>query len=211
MNEAVKTQSYYICAGRFKKRHEANKKKYIVNNMNKNDYYVDLNNVDIRSDFSSFLKNKELSINISKKNQAIFGVFLCAIIMKFQALKRSGKLKEQENFEFWYTGFDTKKDIGISYYMRKKCIKIGVELGLWTCEAKHNPQFKGGINKLDHFLLNWDNIYYFNMRIAVIEHLSLLEKQSFGLTKLEEQSFDPMASLTNYNVNFNAKSWQYKN
>jgi hypothetical protein len=90
-----------------------------------------------------------------------FSAFLSALFTKYQSLCLSKKFKSKKNFEFWYTEFDTKRDIGISYYMRKKCIKIGVELGLWKCEAKYNKDFPGIINKTDHFLIDWENVARF--------------------------------------------------
>lgn len=95
---------------------------------------------------------------LCRKYGLSFSAFFGAIVTKYQALSMSTKFRNQKNFEFWYTGYDTQQDIGMSYYMRKKCIRIGVELQLWTCETKHNPAFKGSCNMLDHFLLNWGNI-----------------------------------------------------
>ncbi|MGE4515683.1 MAG: hypothetical protein AB7D96_02315 [Arcobacteraceae bacterium] len=123
--------------------------------------FVKKNNISQPTDFLANGNFKILNQLVTQKYGLTFSAFLSALFTKYQSLSLSKKFSGKKNFEFWYTEFDTKRDLGISYYMRKKCIKIGVELGLWTCEAKYNKEFPGIINKTDHFLIDWENVARF--------------------------------------------------
>ncbi|RLA82966.1 MAG: hypothetical protein DRG78_05695, partial [Epsilonproteobacteria bacterium] len=92
---------------------------------------------------------------VSRKYGFLFSGFLTALMTKYQSLNKNERFNTKK--EFWYTEQDSFNDMGISYYMRKKLIKIGIEYKLWKVEAKYNPNVTG-INKLDHFILDWDEI-----------------------------------------------------
>ena len=123
--------------------------------------FVKKNNISQPTDFLANGNFKILNQLVTQKYGLTFSAFLSALFTKYQSLSLSKKFSGKKNFEFWYTEFDTKRDLGISYYMRKKCIKIGIELGLWTCEAKYDRNFPGVINKTDHFLIDWENVARF--------------------------------------------------
>jgi hypothetical protein len=123
--------------------------------------FVKKNNISQPTDFLANGNFKILNQLVTQKYGLTFSAFLSTLFTKYQSLSRSKKFSGKKNFEFWYTEFDTKRDLGISYYMRKKCIKIGIELGLWTCEAKYDRNFPGVINKTDHFLIDWENVARF--------------------------------------------------
>jgi hypothetical protein len=123
--------------------------------------FVKKNNISQPTDFLANGNFKILNQLVIQKYGLTFSAFLSALFTKYQSLSLSKKFSGKKNFEFWYTEFDTKRDLGISYYMRKKCIKIGVELGLWKCEAKYDRNFPGVINKTDHFLIDWENVARF--------------------------------------------------
>lgn len=123
--------------------------------------FVKKNNISQPTDFLANGNFKILNQLVIQKYGLTFSAFLSALFTKYQSLSLSKKFVGKKNFEFWYTEFDTKRDLGISYYMRKKCIKIGMELGLWTCEAKYDRNFPGVINKTDHFLIDWENVARF--------------------------------------------------
>ena len=98
---------------------------------------------------------------IIQKYGIAFILFMDALFNKYYSLRELESFMKNGGQEFWYTGNDSKNDIDISYYMRKKAIKIGLELGLWSCNTKYNPNFLGSINKIDHFIIHWDKVNSF--------------------------------------------------
>jgi len=131
--------------------------------------FVKNNNIKKPTDFLANGNFKILNVLVTQKYGLTFSAFVSAVFTKYQSLSLSKKFSGKKNFEFWYTEFDTKKELGISYYMRKKCIKIGVELGLWECEAKYDKNFPGVINKTDHFLINWEKVARFFKDLNKVE------------------------------------------
>ena len=167
--------------------------------------FVKKNNIKQPTDFLVNGNFKILNQLVTQKYGLTFSAFLSTLFTKYQSLSLSKKFSGKKNFEFWYTEFDTKRDLGISYYMRKKCIKIGIELGLWTCEAKYDRNFPGVINKTDHFLINWENVAIFFKDINKIkdnfeaEEETLKEAQSDALEELK-QSNDDEIEITNEDI-----------
>jgi len=167
--------------------------------------FVKKNNISQPTDFLANGNFKILNQLVTQKYGLTFSAFLSTLFTKYQSLSLSKKFSGKKNFEFWYTEFDTKRDLGISYYMRKKCIKIGIELGLWTCEAKYDRNFPGVINKTDHFLINWENVAIFFKDINKIkdnfeaEEETLKEAQSDALEELK-QSNDDEIEITNEDI-----------
>jgi len=112
---------------------------------------------------TSLLSNNHhyLIINsqLSRKFGTIFSLFFSSVITKYQGLIKTGYIKENE--DFWLTASETLNAVGISYYLRKKAIDYGIQLGLWSVEYKYNSNYKGTINKITHFKLDIERIQKF--------------------------------------------------
>ncbi|MDD2640593.1 MAG: hypothetical protein PHS65_06330 [Arcobacteraceae bacterium] len=147
--------------------------------------FLKKNNINQPTDFLANGNFKILNQLVTQKYGLTFSAFLSALFTKYQSLSLSKKFSGKKNFEFWYTEFDTKRDLGISYYMRKKCIKIGVELHLWSCEAKYDRNFPGVINKTDHFLIDWENVARFFKDINKVEDNLEAEEETQQAAKEE--------------------------
>lgn len=131
----------------------------------KNKQFIEKYNITQPTDLLAKNEYVVLNKNISRLFGLSFSAFVSALFTKYQSLTKSKAFTKNNREEFWYTEKDSKDDIGISYYMRKKAIKTGIELGIWECEAKYNPMFPGIINKTDHFIINWDKVVEFFIMI----------------------------------------------
>ena len=168
-------------------------------------HQVYINKQGIKKPTDLFTLDGFLVVNkkVSRKYGFLFSGFITALITKYQALDKNERFSKKENKEFWYTEQDSKDDMGISYYMRKKLINMGIDLGLWKVEAKYNPNITG-INKLDHFVIEWDMLVELIMTLDEKEDNDDVD-DALEVEELEEEINDitivtPEAEITDKDI-----------
>jgi hypothetical protein len=154
--------------------------------------------------------------SITKKYGLVFSNILSKLLALFQTTGQK---------EIYYTSKQCKNDLGISYFMYKKALKVGEDLNIWSTVSKYNKQARGTINNLIHIKINLSKLTKIfkdlglvtnikkptndgNVRYKNVQHFKsdMLKKYDDGQDFINTQLIDGVANGTVYIKNGVLKS-----